>query len=102
MGRRIASRRKELGMNQLELAEKLNISNNHLSSIETGKQKPSFETFLDICKLLNTTPNYLIIGTLTPNDVPKQIAENLRLCKAEDVELFRKISEFLIERNKDV
>lgn len=102
MGKRIAKRRKELGMSQLEFSEKLNISNNHLSSIETGKQKPSFEIFLSICEYLNTTPNYLIMGMLSPNDIPKQISENLRLCDSKDVELLRQISEILVARNNSV
>ena len=41
IGKRIAARRNALGMTQLELAEKLEISNNHLSSIENGAAKPS-------------------------------------------------------------
>lgn len=65
-----------------------------------GKQKPSFESFLSICELLNTTPNYLVIGMLTPGDIPKQISENLRLCDSKDVELLRQISELLVRRNK--
>lgn len=41
MGLRIKARRKELKIKQAELAEVLDISNNHMSSIESGKQKPS-------------------------------------------------------------
>ena len=41
MGTRMKRRRKELKMSQAELAEKVNVSNNHISSIETGKQIPS-------------------------------------------------------------
>ena len=40
IGNRIQQRRKELGLKQYDLAEQLNISNNHLSSIETGREKP--------------------------------------------------------------
>ena len=39
MGTRMKRRRKELKMSQAELAEKVNVSNNHISSIETGKQQ---------------------------------------------------------------
>ena len=42
MGTRMKRRRKELKMSQAELAEKVNVSNNHISSIETGKQIPSW------------------------------------------------------------
>ena len=46
MGTRMKRRRKELKMSQAELAEKVNVSNNHISSIETGKQIPSLTTFV--------------------------------------------------------
>ena len=36
MGTRMKRRRKELKMSQAELAEKVNVSNNHISSIETA------------------------------------------------------------------
>ena len=42
MGRRIKLRRKELKIKQSEMAEALNVSNNHISSIETGKQKREY------------------------------------------------------------
>ena len=34
MGKRIKARRVSLGMKQMELAERIDISNNHISSIE--------------------------------------------------------------------
>ena len=46
MGSRIKMRRKELHIKQAELAETLEISNNHMSSIENGRQKPSLDTFI--------------------------------------------------------
>lgn len=48
MGTRMKRRRKELKMSQAELAEKVNVSNNHISSIETGKQIPSLTTFVTV------------------------------------------------------
>ena len=49
MGNRIKIRRKELRIKQAELAERLNISNSHMSSIENGRQKPSLDIFIQIC-----------------------------------------------------
>lgn len=51
----IARRRKELGMTQKELAEKLNVSDKTLSRWETGKQIPDALTLLDIAKALDLT-----------------------------------------------
>ena len=45
IGRRIATVRREMNLSQKDLAAKINISNNHLSNIETGKSAPGFATF---------------------------------------------------------
>lgn len=100
MGNRIKNRRKELHIKQSELAELLDISNNHMSAIETGKQKPSLDTFIDICEKLKVTPDYLLLGSIHANNIPQNIVEKLRLCDKSDVELAKKIIELLVERNK--
>lgn len=101
IGSRIQQRRKELGLKQYYLAEQLNISNNHLSSIETGREKPSLETLLHICDALHVTPDYLLIGNLHTNDIPQDILDSLRLCSEEDLKLARGIIELLVERNRN-
>ena len=69
MGARIKMRRKELKMSQAELAEKVNVSNNHISSIETGKQLPSLKTFVEICEQLQTTPDFLLLGSVHTHNI---------------------------------
>lgn len=100
IGKRIKLRRKELNIKQNELAEKLNISNNHLSSVENGREKPSLELLLNICELLNVTPDYLLLGNMHTNDISQDILASLRLCTEEDVLLARNIIELLIKRNR--
>ena len=75
MGRRISERREKLKIKQNALAEKLDINNNHLSSIETGKVSPSLDLFIKICKELKVTPDYLLEGAMHSNNVP----ENMRM-----------------------
>lgn len=99
IGKRIGFRRKELGIKQSELAEKLEISNNHLSSIETGKQSPSLHTFINICVQLHVSPDYLLLGTMHAYNVPQDIFEKLRLCSQPDIELVRDFIDLLIKRN---
>lgn len=100
MGQRIKTRRKELRIKQTELAELLDISNNHMSSIETGKQKPSLDIFVMICEQLQVTPDYLLLGSMHAGNIPQDITDGLRLCSEEDIELARKLIEILVERNK--
>ena len=67
IGRRIATVRREMNLSQKDLAAKINISNNHLSNIETGKYAPGFATFLDICTILNADVTYIIGGDIYPS-----------------------------------
>lgn len=101
IGSRIAQRRKELGIKQYALAEQLNLSSNHLSSIETGREKPGLETLLHICDLLHVTPDYLLIGNMHTDDIPQDIMESLRLCSEPDLQLARNIIEPLVKRNQN-
>lgn len=102
MGNRIKLRRKELHIKQSELAEQLDISNNHISSIENGREKPSLDILIKICDELKVTPDYLLLGNIHANDIPQNIIEGLRLCSADDIELTRQFIELLINRNKNV
>ncbi len=65
IGLRIMQRRKELGLSQEKLAEKLGISKNHLSNIERGKQIPTTECIFKICSAMGNTPDYYLVGTPT-------------------------------------
>lgn len=99
MGRRIKIRRRELKIKQAELAEALEISNNHMSSIENGRQKPSLDTFIGICRCLRVTPDYLLLGTMHTYNIPQDITDKLRLCSQPDIMLAKDIIELLVERN---
>lgn len=99
MGIQIKTRRKELKIKQTELAEMLGISNNHMSSIENGRQKPSPDTFIGICRCLNVLPDYLLLGAMHACNVPQDILDQLRLCSPVDVELAKDFIELLVKRS---
>lgn len=93
-------RRKELHIKQAELAETLEISNNHMSSIENERQKPSLDTFIRLCDCLNVTPDYLLLGSMHAYNLPQDILDKLRLCSQEDIILARDFIELLVKRNR--
>ena len=93
-------RRKELHIKQAELAETLEISNNHMSSIENGRQKPSLDTFIRLCDCLNVTPDYLLLVSMHAYNLPQDILDKLRLCSQEDIILARDFIELLVKRNR--
>ena len=71
-----------------------------MSSIETGKQKPSMDTFIKICEKLQVTPDYLLLGCMHMVNIPQDISDKLRLCSEEDIKLATNIIELLVDRNK--
>lgn len=101
MGNRIKLRRKELKIKQATLAESLEISNNHMSAIENGREKPSLDIFVQICYKLNVTPDYLLLGNMNAYNIPKDISEKLRLCSQADIELAKDFIELLVKRNEN-
>ena len=60
LGRKIFARRKELGVSQNTLAEKLDISREHLAKIETAKRTVSLDLLIDIAESLDTSVKELI------------------------------------------
>ena len=87
-----------MGFKQNMLAERLDLSNNYLSSIERGKEKPSLEVIVNICNALQVTPDYLLMGNMYSNNVPQNIADGLRLGTKEDLSLLSVLIDHLVER----
>lgn len=62
IGERIKIKRKELGLTQAELGEKLNISDKAVSKWEQGEGDPSLSIVPDIAKVLGVSLDYLLLG----------------------------------------
>lgn len=60
VGQRIQEARKSAGMSQSDLAEKVDISLTHMSSIETGKTNCTIEVFMRITEALNISADSLL------------------------------------------
>lgn len=97
LGKRIAKRRKSQKIKQEELANILDISYNHLSSIERGRAVPSMALFCEICDALSVTPDYLLLGDMHSNNVPKDIMDLLRLCTDEQITFVQKFVQLVVE-----
>ena len=84
IGKFIASCRKEAGMTQAELAEKLGISDRAVSKWETGKSMPDSGIMLELCGFLKINVNELLSGErIMAEFYSKQVEENLLTMKRE-------------------
>lgn len=87
IGKFIACCRKEQGMTQAILAERLGISNRAVSKWETGKSMPDSGLMLDLCKYLNINVNELLSGEhIMDTTYNKHAEQNLIQLKKENEE----------------
>jgi len=64
IGINISKRRKEFGLTQEVLAEKLGLSTSYIGAIERGKKLPSLDVFINIANVLETSSDTLLSGVL--------------------------------------
>lgn len=76
IGRFIAECRKDAGLTQKQLAEKLNITDRAVSKWETGKALPDSSIMLELCLILKITVNDLLSGEVITMDNYNKELEN--------------------------
>lgn len=91
IGNRIRTRRKELGIKQIDLAERIDVSVTHMSAIERGVQHPSLYKIVRISEELNTTPDFFLLGTVRTRNIQRNIIERLLTCDESIVDLAIKL-----------
>ena len=78
IGKFIQEKRKEKGLTQSDLAEKLNVTDRAISKWENGNCIPDISNIPELCKILNITINDLFSGSVIDmKDNEKKLEENL-------------------------
>ena len=78
IGKFIAQRRRDVGLTQMQLAEKLDITDRAVSKWETGRSLPDSAIMLDLCDVLKITVNDLLCGeVVTMENYNKELENNL-------------------------
>lgn len=75
IGKYIAFKRKEQGLTQKQLAEKLNMSDKSVSKWERGICLPDVSVYLELCKILGISINEFLAGEDIPKETIEQKAE---------------------------
>ena len=78
IGKFIAERRKKVNLTQMQLAEKLSVTDRAVSKWETGKAMPDSSIMLELCNILKITVNDLLSGeVITMDNYNKEMQKNL-------------------------
>lgn len=87
---RIKNLRKEKGWTQLQLAEKLNVTDKAVSKWEVGEANPDLSLIVTIASLFGVSIDYLLTGKSAEEKVV--FMSNIELCcKDDDIERFNKL-----------
>ena len=78
IGRFIAQCRKNVGLTQMQLAERLSVTDRAVSKWENGRAMPDSSIMLDLCEQLNITVNDLLCGeVVSMENYNKELEKNL-------------------------
>ncbi len=101
-GKRIARLRKEQGLTQVELGEKIGLSQVLISDYERGRLQPNLDTIIKLARTLGLTTDELLgVSNISPTGGKLSLKSVRRLKKIEDLPhsqqkvLFQTIDTFL-------
>ncbi len=69
IGQRIRKHREKSRLSQEQLAERADVSSQTISTAETGKKRLRVENIIKICEALEISPDYLLLGEISPQDL---------------------------------
>lgn len=105
IGRRIRKIRKENGMKQIDLAEKMYLSAESISRLENGKVVCMPEHIVNLCKIFEVSADYFYFGkkdnkteTETKSDIEKDISLLLEGCSEAELGKIREMIKIMLDK----
>lgn len=99
IGFKIKKAREEKGYTQEQLAEKLDLSVQHISVIERGIKAPRLETFVNIANELDVDADYLLCDVLdvSAKIISNELYEKIELLPKRDQARIMNILKVIVE-----
>lgn len=101
IGKRIAARRRVLGLKQTQVCERCDINNNYLSNIERARSIPSLDVMMRICIALDTTPDAILLGTAHPTHggaTGEEVCGQVKTLSARQLALTKSFLQWLVQQ----
>lgn len=100
VGRRIAARRRELGLKQWQVNEMAGLCNNYLSNVERATTVISIDVLMKICSALDTTPDTLLLGAVADddNDYLRSMTNRMKQMSSQQARLALSLMDWIISQ----
>lgn len=69
IGKRIQSRRKQLGFTQEQLSDEMNVSVQMVSNLERGNKSIRIDNLIRLCQILDVSTDYILTGKENNSDI---------------------------------
>lgn len=103
IGQRIKAARVLKGFTQFELGELTDVSNNHISHIESGQTKVSLSLLIKIASVLDKDIDYFLLDipyTRSDTIINSEIADKLNHCSSATLIAVNRMIDIMIEYEK--
>lgn len=84
IGNRIRKYREACGISQVQLAQKLGVSNSRVSNWEQGINRPDADIIADICRALNVSPSDLLNVRLSQDELNEHERKLIKAYRAKE------------------
>ena len=97
IGQRIKEERRKKGWSQERLSEEIDVTTVYISRVERGTSQINLKRLAQISRVLGTSIEYLIGGTVTkaPNYLDKELYETLIHCTPDKQRLIYNIAQIV-------
>jgi len=95
IGKRIQSRRKQLGYTQEQLADMMNVSIQMVSNLERGNKAIRIDNLINLCQILDISADYLLTGRENAADICALVGRISQL-SSKDQKMIEMIIEYCI------
>ena len=98
IGKRIQMRRKQQGMTQEQLADKMDVSIQMVSNLERGNKAIRIENLIKLSQILNISTDYILTGKETTEDM-QSLTEQMASLSQRDRKMMELLMDFCLSDN---
>ena len=97
IGERICNRRKQLGLTQEQIADKMDVSVQMISNLERGNKAIKIDNLIKISGILGVSTDYILTEKNTNEDI-SELAKRISKLSAEDYKMIDMLVEYCINK----
>ena len=98
IGKRIQGRRKQMGLTQEQVADKMDVSIQMVSNLERGNKSIRIENLIKLSEILNISTDYILTGKETTEDM-QVLTEQMASLSHKERKMMKLLMDFCLSEN---